>query len=216
MEAARDALWQHSNDFPRRKVEDLISDGSPVQSLPSGWIPGFSSVLRIEVEPVENLSEVEPNDLVLPTNYWRIVRRSEGDQIVFFADKVPESGKTYRIEYTTTHVESGPVVESAPALTALEERAVPYLAASILCEQLSGVTLQATTRSIPAEAVDFGTKPDGYLSLAQRFENRYRSMLRAGDRGDSSQVRPGTPKTATFARVNWDRTRADRLNLHDS
>ena len=163
---------RYSHDRPREMVSDVTADGSANLALPTGgngeqYEDGFSSIRSLE----------SPIGLLPPTylenDTWMVYRTPTG-LVILLMSVLPNAGDKVRVSWTVRHTPG--TSGGSPVNTTVPDsdfEAVCDLAASMCCAQLAAIYAQTRDPSISADAVNYRTKSQEYLTLAKTLQQRY-------------------------------------------
>src|SRR5579884_217934 len=201
-QADRDALitqavqQRYSKDRPRVLVTDVAGNGSNLLALPTDseqagtpvgvFEDGFSQVRAIEFP----IGELPPTYIEDPD--WMMYRAPAGLKILLLL-MIAQQSDTLRLTWTCRHSAGGPSSANPVISTTVPDadfEAVCDLAAALCFEALAAFYAQTRDPSIGADAVNYRTKSQEYLSLAKPLRKRYDDHVGVVD-GDSGTSASG-------------------------
>lgn len=185
--AIRESLETFSHDLPRELVADVSGDGATYDlTLPSGYLDGFSRVIRVEYPAGERQASY------LDANGYRVYRTAASAKLRLDA-VTPGSGETVRITYSGLHTLDG--LDGATTTTVPDWYSETFvlLCAATALYRLSARFLHEQESSLGADVVDRRSRSDETRRLADKLLARYRDQVGA-NRGE----------VPALAVINWD------------
>jgi hypothetical protein len=157
---------RYSNDAPLEIVSDVDGNGTsfvdvPVDPDEKGVFDAGFSLLRSIEFPVE---QVPPQ--FLEAEDYRLYRRPGATKIML-SSAAPSASDVLRVTWTARHAADGSTVPDK------DFYAVCDYASSLALEALAAIYVQAGDPSINADAVNYRTKSQEYLTLAKAIRKRY-------------------------------------------
>ena len=141
-----------------------------------GGVPGWSAesgtIVCVEYPAADISANEEPQ--LLDSEDYDLFKTETGEYLRFLTMS-PSSSENVRLTYNHPYAwgeAADPLVEIPP----VHFEAICNLSAGIACEWLATKYGQSIASSILADSVDRRTKPDIYLSLANRFRKSYRQL----------------------------------------
>jgi hypothetical protein len=164
---------RYSHDRPREMVSDVTADGSANLPLPQGtngeqYEDGFSTIRSLEYL----IGNLPPT--YIENDTWMVYRTPTG-LVILLMDILPNAGEKVRVAWTVRHTPGTAAGQNAVNTTIPDAdfEAVCDLAASLCCTQLAAIYAQTRDPSIGADAVNYRTKSQEYLTLAKALQQRY-------------------------------------------
>ena len=190
-DAVQDAVEGYSRIRPRNRRAEITGSGVYDLTLPTDWQDNFSLITEVEYPAGEREPEI------VDTREWIIFKTSSTTVLRLLKD-TPTATETVRIIYTVPHTLSA----SASTIPDMDYQAICYLAAAILCLDLSARYTATIDSTLDADTVNWRTKGDEYARLADRFLVQWntRMGLRFGD-----AVQAATGKADYDWSFSWDR-----------
>lgn len=176
------AVTRYSGTRPR--VVSAVASGTGTAydfSLPSGWVDGFSRLVRVEHPfgatngsraPHVVFDAADPN---APAEV-EIVRVDATVEKIRFLTLTPASGTgNVLLLYTVPHA----VTATASTVPVYDEQAVAVLAAAYACEMVASKYAETKDAAIAADAVDYRSRSREYADRAERLLKIYDSHVGA-------------------------------------
>jgi len=161
-------LQRYSADRPREIATDVAGNGTSLLDLPSSgsdvFEESFSAIRSIEFP----LGGVPPT-LLLDEDF-QLYRTPSGLKIMLISE-TPASTDTLRVTWTARHKDDGSTIPDP------DFEAVCDYAAALCYEALAGIYAQTGDPTLAADAVNYRTKSQEYLGLANALRKRYYQHL---------------------------------------
>jgi len=185
----RGAEQVYSRLVPNETVSDLTANGTSFLALPSGYLPGFSTVVSVETPP-----DRVPAEIMDPRDYY--LGRDGTGALRFVWMSPPANNATVRVTYTKPRV----IAASAVNTTILDPDFVAFadLAASICADAIAAKYARTSEPAINAEVVNYRTRAQEWQAVAKRLWQRWEQQMGVGSGAE------GGSAPATSAWVNWD------------
>lgn len=175
----RPAFSRFSNDRRREAVEEVVGTGSPYIPLPSGWVPGFSS-LRVEFPARQDPPEF------LDAQSWRITRSIANPNVAqVLLDRTPAASQFVRLWYKTSWpypTNDLPIVDQVDDV-AFEP--VAALAASFVLIGLAAQAAQSRVGSVAPTNTDGAVRAQVLMDAAKAYGDLYEGFLGIGAEGNA-------------------------------
>ena len=182
-----DAVRFYSRIAPRTNgVRDYAGDNATYEfPLPSDWDPQFSRVQSVEY-PQGNQ---DPD--YLESNQWFIYDTPSGQ--VLRLKTTPSSGETARVSYTRMHK----ISSQQNTVPERDNRALCYLAASLIARNLESKYASHTEPSLGADVINYRTKQRQYADVADHFETLFKGHF-------GMKRRDTSPAAGAWGPVDFD------------
>lgn len=190
---------RYSHNRPRELASDVTGVNPPASliALPEGpsdpaepWEDGFSVIRSIEF-PV---GDIPPTYLL--EDQWLVYRTPTGLKLMVMGF-IPQASDTMRVIWTVRH--SPGTAGQTPTPTTIPDsdfEAVCDLASAMCCEKLAAIYAQTRDPSIQADAVNYRTKSQEYLTLAKALRQRYFDHIGIEEDGTGKGAGPAGPAIA--------------------
>jgi len=181
------ALEEHSNSFPRKRVKDVLGDGSTVEFNLSDdideWTNNFSVIKTIELPTGE-----QPPSILRDLDYTIFDGDPDDDgtleETLQILSTTPTSTQTMRIVYTVLHTIKDLLSAPATTLDANHRYAFTFLAAAYCAEAISRNLQSRKDTSVGEDVLSFATQAaewqDRADALRKKYENGVRKESAAG------------------------------------
>ncbi len=175
-----EAIDRYSRHKPDEKVADIPGTGAFKLTLPSDFIDGFSSVVRVEY-PFDEATQ-NPQMLRGGRDY-SVYRNATGLELRFLS-ATPAASETVRLTYNTVHV----VTIAATTIPDVDEQAVINLGASLMATALEAEFTKRTRSSMPDTTFDLRSKAQEYRDLAKDYMKIWMDMMGIDEHGPAAAV----------------------------
>ena len=160
----------YEKDRPRVKTAEITGDGTKYDfDLPSGFIDGYSRMLKVEYPS----GEQEP--VYIAPEDWMIYDNGTAKKFRFL-DDIPSNGEKARLVYTIPHVLDGSTVTVPEG----DFDAVCHLTAGLALLTMANVYSQSKAPTIGADVVEYRTKSDVCRALAKEQFTLYDKSMGKG------------------------------------
>jgi len=160
-EALQLAVRRYSKDRPQEKVEDLISSGGKLLSLPPAWEAGFSKLNSLETP----IGEIPP--ALMDDDHISLYATPSGITIQIIKSLAVNA--QVRANYSIQHV----VDSGNDTISIVDREPVAAWAAAVLCDQLAAHYSGDSDSTIQADNVDHGDKSSHFAKRAKTLRKRY-------------------------------------------
>lgn len=168
----QDALGHAELDRPLQLVVDIAGDDTQDLALPTSYIKGFSTIESVESPAGEN-----PPVYLTPDDDWFVYEdpsKPAGQQNrLRFRWTQPAVGDNVRVVFTARYT----LTVSSANLDPAEFLAVLYKALVFCYQALASTFVQSQNSSISADSVDYGSRAQNFLFLAERYEQSYKRAV---------------------------------------
>ena len=170
-----EAIDRYSRHKPDEKVSDIAGTGTFKLTLPSDYIDGFSSVVRVEYP----FTEAQQTPVILRGGRdYAVYRNATGLELRFLA-ATPASGETVRFTYSTVHV----VDITTTTIPDVDEQAVINLGASLMATALEAEFTKRARSTMPDTTFDLRSKAQEYRDLAKDYMKIWMDMMGIDENG---------------------------------
>jgi hypothetical protein len=173
------AASRYSADRPGEAVEDILSDGTTVLTLPAAFEEGFSVIYSIEYPIGETPLSY------LDSRSWMLYRTPTGLELRLGG--LPTTGESLRV--TTSVRRAFAAVAAETTVLDPDFDAVCDLAVANCADAIAQKYARTHEPVLSADNVDYKSKVDEWASRARRYEARYRAAI--------------GPRTGSVV-INWD------------
>jgi hypothetical protein len=172
-------LQRYSKDRPRELATDVAGAASALLALPVGpnsepFEDGFSEIRSLEFP----IGDFPPT--YLENDTWLLYRTPTGLKIQL-SSITPAATDNVRVTWTCRHTAPTSSVDST--IPDADFEAVCDYAGALCCEAMAGKYAQTRDPSISADAVNYRSKSQEYLGLANAMRKRYASHVDIPDAG---------------------------------
>tara|TARA_Y100000310_G_scaffold324219_1_gene385834 strand:- start:890 stop:1615 length:726 start_codon:yes stop_codon:yes gene_type:complete len=169
--AIRQAVNEFSHSVPYTIIEDETGDSGkyyPLSDLAS-WEDDFSRIVSIDYDAGTRVSGDElPQYLVEDDEEWFFYRDASTRYFVF-RTKAPDSGVTFRVEYTLRHT----LNDQTSTIPNRYDEAITFLSASYLALMVQFHVEKSLDPPAGAQFVTMRTKGSGFASIAKAYRDMY-------------------------------------------
>lgn len=163
-------------DYPYEKSKRLsaIAGGYyNLTTLVTDWAPNFSVIKRV-INPAPDVTTKEEVQHV-PLNEIKVLE-IEGSWYMRYDEQVA-SGRTLLIYYTVPWTVEGLADATATTLVTDKQNALEFICTSFAALSLATKMSGSTSRQIPGDIIDWGTKEAQYRRNAREWETLYMREL---------------------------------------
>lgn len=189
--AVQEAVAIYSTDEPREVTTDITGDGTYTYTLPTGWVDGFSQVIRLEFPA----GSQDPRSDTMKAETGIIYDAGTGTNKLRMRFHTPGTSDTIRLTYTVPHT----LARASSTIPDPDFEAVACLSTAKTLRMLAGRFLMQTDPHLRGDNMAFRSRSDQLLSLAKIYDETYRRRLGLPESGPS-------PASVTFdldPRPSW-------------
>jgi hypothetical protein len=162
------AIRQTSHDIPYNYPFDINADGSQDYDLSTNFFKGFSLIRTVEY-PIAQI----PPKYIREDDDWFVYEdptKTAGHQMrLRFKQIQPSVPNVIRVTIDNPHT----VTETTSTLDQNSFLAVQYKTLQLCCAALANFFNQSTAATIQADTVDYTTKSQNYIYLANEWRKKY-------------------------------------------
>jgi len=182
------AVERYSQDAPDTRTDDVSGDGGRYYGIAaslSGWVEGFSRIVKIEYPAADISADETPTYLESEDwrdDYWKSESGTQ-TRYLYLPAHSPAATETMRITYTVPYTwSSSPEATDTPAQDFF---AICHLAASLCCRALAARYAQLGDSTLGADATAHTTKSSEYANRAKEYMTMYEKHMGLGQEADA-------------------------------